>query len=107
MLKARYLKMMSVLTISVGMGISPAARVAAQTVDPEDEGRALVGSWMVQVTLRNCQTHMPVGHRSFRYSRTKVAGRRRTQLQIRSSGRINEGLVMGFGSTRAITHTKL
>ena len=61
MLKARYLKMMSVLTIAVGMGISPAARVAAQTVDPEDEGRALVGSWMVQVTLRNCQTHMPVG----------------------------------------------
>lgn len=61
MLQARYLKMMSVLTIAVLTGISPATRVAAQAVDHEDEGRTLVGTWIVQVTLRNCQTHMPLG----------------------------------------------
>jgi len=62
-MKSRHknLQMGVVLVIAILSIISPGSRAAAQGNERGDEGRHLVGTWMVQVTRQDCQTHVPVG----------------------------------------------
>jgi hypothetical protein len=55
------LQMGVVLVIATLSIISPGSKAAAQGNERGDEGRHLVGTWMVQVTREDCQTHVPVG----------------------------------------------
>jgi hypothetical protein len=63
MMKSRYKNLLKsvVLVIAILTIISPGTRAAAEDKEPGDEGRHLVGTWMVQVTREDCQTHVPVG----------------------------------------------
>ena len=47
-----------VLVIAILTVVSPLTRAAAQGTG---SGNDLVGTWMVQVTREDCQTHVPVG----------------------------------------------
>jgi hypothetical protein len=59
-MKSRYNNLLKrvVLVIAILTIISPGTRAAAQG---NGSGNELVGTWMVQVTREDCQTHVPIG----------------------------------------------
>lgn len=58
-----YSKILSLAAASIlaALSIVPYAAALQTGTEPEDEGAALVGTWTVQVTRQDCQTHAPLG----------------------------------------------
>ena len=57
-MKTTYLKTLCVLVLAGVTAVNPTTKAAAQWNDRDDDKWTLEGTWITQVTLEDCQTHV-------------------------------------------------